>query len=99
NFLRLAVSDADHSVGIPHDDERREAETTAALDDLGDAVDRDDVFDELILVVAPTAAAFPALAARLATGRRPGRPGVRPGRPGGRRGSLRVVGRGGRFGS
>src|SRR5699024_6400303 len=57
NFLRLAVSHADHAVAVSDHDESREGDTTSALDDLRHAVDGHDVFDELVLVVAIGAAA------------------------------------------
>ena len=43
DFLGLAVSQADSAVAVADDDERGEREATTTLDDLGDAVDRDDV--------------------------------------------------------
>ena len=45
HLLGLAVADADRAVAVADDDERGEAEATTALDDLGDAVDRDDALD------------------------------------------------------
>src|SRR5581483_503421 len=47
HLARLAVADADAVDLVPHDDERREGEAPAALDDLGDAVDLDDALLEL----------------------------------------------------
>jgi len=38
DLVRLAVADADLAVLVADDDERREREATAALDDLGDAL-------------------------------------------------------------
>ena len=46
DLLGLAVADADRAVAVTDDDERGEAEAPATLDDLGDAVDRDDALDE-----------------------------------------------------
>jgi hypothetical protein len=46
HLLGLAVADAHGAVAVADDDERREAEATAALDDLGHAVDRHDALDE-----------------------------------------------------
>ena len=43
----LAETCADMAIAIPDYDERREAEATAALDDLGDAVDVDDAVFKL----------------------------------------------------
>ena len=57
NFLRLAVAHADHAVAVSDHDESREGEPTSTLDDLRHAVDRDDVFDELVLVVTVVATA------------------------------------------
>ena len=45
HLLGLAVADADDAVAVADDDERGEAEATTTLDDLGDAVDRDDALD------------------------------------------------------
>ena len=42
HFLRLADAEADHAVAVADDDQRAEAQVLAALDDLGDAVDRHD---------------------------------------------------------
>ena len=42
NFVGLAVTDADVAAAIAGDDERAEAEGSAALDDLGAAIDADD---------------------------------------------------------
>ena len=47
NFVRLAETGTDVTVLVADDDERREREPTAALDDLGDAIDVDDAVDEL----------------------------------------------------
>jgi hypothetical protein len=42
HFLGLAVPETDATIAIADHDQRGERETTAALDDLGDAVDVDD---------------------------------------------------------
>jgi hypothetical protein len=69
NLTRLAVADADETVAVAHDDERREAEAATALDDLRHAVDRDDALEELALLgVARTTVAAPAALATAATG-------------------------------
>ena len=47
HLVRLAETGADVTVLVTDDDERREREPTAALDDLRDAVDVDDAVDEL----------------------------------------------------
>jgi hypothetical protein len=47
DLARLAVADADAVDLVAHDDERREREAPAALDDLRDAVDLDDALLEL----------------------------------------------------
>ena len=47
NLVGLAEAGADVAALVAHDDERREREPAAALDDLGDAVDEDDAVDEL----------------------------------------------------
>src|SRR5450432_604079 len=50
NFLGLAVTDADAAVTVADDNQRGEAEAPTTLDDLGDAVDRDDALDVLRLL-------------------------------------------------
>jgi hypothetical protein len=45
DLLGLAVADADGAVTVADDHERGEGEAPAALDDFGDAVDRDDALD------------------------------------------------------
>ena len=45
-FLGLAVADADRTVTIANNDKCGEAEATTTLDDLGDAVDRDNALEE-----------------------------------------------------
>src|SRR5690606_30268163 len=64
NFLGLAVADADQTVAVADDHEGGEAEATTTLHDLGDAVDRDDAL-ELVLLgrVVPAVAATAAVAA------------------------------------
>src|SRR5213076_3101061 len=47
NLARLAVAEADAVDLVADDDERREREAAAALDDLRDAVDLDDTLLEL----------------------------------------------------
>ena len=47
NFLGLSVADADQSVAVSDDHQSGEAEATTTLDDLGNAVDRDNALDEL----------------------------------------------------
>jgi hypothetical protein len=45
HLLGLPVPDADRAVPVADDDQRGEAEPPATLDDLGDAVDRDDALE------------------------------------------------------
>ena len=62
HLARLAVAEADAPALVAHDDERREAEAAAALHHLGDAVDVDELVDELavaILAPIPVPAAIP----------------------------------------
>src|SRR5690554_7590071 len=47
NFVGLAVTDTDLSVGIADHDERAEAESTTAFDDLRDTINIDDVVDQI----------------------------------------------------
>src|SRR5690606_15441657 len=61
HLLRLAVADADGAVTVADDDERREAEATAALDDLRHAVDRDDALEEGALLGGVAAAVVAAV--------------------------------------
>ena len=58
----LAVAEADAALLVADDDERCEAEAPSALHDLGDAVDVDELVDELAVfaVTAAIAAAVPA---------------------------------------
>ena len=49
NFLGFAIANAYLAVLIASDDERREAETTAAFDDLGTTVDEDNFLEEFWL--------------------------------------------------
>ena len=49
DFVRLAGRDADPALAVAHRHQRVEREAPAALDDLGHAVDRDDVLDEVAL--------------------------------------------------
>src|SRR5690606_21842968 len=57
NFLGLAVADADLTVTVADDDQRGEAEPPATLDDLGDAVDRDDALEVRVLLLGRPATA------------------------------------------
>src|SRR5262249_7647400 len=50
HLVGLAETHADVPALVAHDDQRREAEAAAALDDLGHAVDVDDALLELFLV-------------------------------------------------
>jgi hypothetical protein len=64
DLLGLAVADADGALAVTDDDERGEGEPPAALDDLGDAVDRDDL---LLVRAALLLAAHRATAAAAST--------------------------------
>src|SRR6266571_1532866 len=59
HLIRLARRDADPALPVSHGDERVEPEAPAALDDLGDAVDRDHVLDEAVAFTLPLAAVAP----------------------------------------
>src|SRR6185437_3045403 len=69
HFARLTRAITDPALAVAHDDQRGKAEPPPALHDLGDAIDRDELLDELRLfavaslpaTVASTAA-FPASA-------------------------------------
>src|SRR4029453_9481989 len=65
NFLGLAVADTDGAVTVTDDDESGEAEATTTLDDLGDAVDRHDPLDVLVVLGVTALAAVTAAAAVL----------------------------------
>ena len=69
HLLGLAVADADGAVAVADHDERGEAEATAALDDLGDAVDRDDALDVRGLLGRAASAVVTTVAAVVATAR------------------------------
>ena len=64
HLARLAVAEADAALLVADDDQRRETEAPAALDDLGDAVDVDELVDELAVAlfaipIPISSAAFP----------------------------------------
>src|SRR5690606_31132332 len=63
HFARLAMAEADAALLVADDDERGEAETTAALHHLRDAIDVNELVDEfavaLFTVTAAIAAAVP----------------------------------------
>ena len=62
HFARLAVAEADAALLVADDDERGEAEARAALHHLGDAVDVDELVDELAVALFAVAAfAVPAV--------------------------------------
>src|SRR3989442_1876135 len=76
HLIGLAGGNADAPLAVAHGDERVEAESPAALDDLGDAVDRDDVLEDAVALAggavvatlpAPAAAAAAAAAATTTT--------------------------------
>src|SRR6185437_5664834 len=67
NFVRLAGREADPPLTITDCYECVEGETTSALDDLGDAIDRDDVLDEIAATLATLAAASTVTSATGAT--------------------------------
>src|SRR6267378_2076772 len=59
HLIGLAGRHADVALPVAHSHERVEAEPSAAFDDFGDAVDRDDVLDVAIAFPAAAAAASP----------------------------------------
>ena len=61
------VAEADPALAVAHDDQRREAETLAALHGLGDAVDVDELFDQLLAALFGIAATATTLAVATAT--------------------------------
>src|SRR5687767_6959383 len=69
HLVRLAGRDAYLALPIPDGDERVEREAPAALHDLRDAIDRDDVLDEVAAFALPTrtAASITATAAAVAS--------------------------------
>src|SRR6185369_3871814 len=70
NFAGLAMAEAGAALAVANDHERREAEALAALHRLGDAVDVDELLDQLLaaIVVAAAAATIAVPAAATATG-------------------------------
>ena len=50
HFAGLARAHADGAIAVAHNRERREGENTAALDDLGDAVDRNHLFTQAVVL-------------------------------------------------
>src|SRR5699024_5578141 len=65
NFFRLAVADTNGTVAVANNYKSGEAEPTSTLNYLGDAVDRDDAFD--VLVIATASVATTAVPAAIAT--------------------------------
>src|SRR5207249_3239163 len=63
HLVRLAGGDADAPLPVAHGDQRVEAETPAALHDLRDAVDGNDVLDEPVALALPLARVAPLPAA------------------------------------
>src|SRR5581483_6062464 len=53
HLARLAVAEADAALLVADDDQRGEAETPAALHDLGDAVDVNELVDKLAVALFP----------------------------------------------
>jgi hypothetical protein len=66
DLVGLAETNANLAFAVTHDEERAEAETATALDDLGASVDEDDFFEEIGFVLIATAAR-PAITAGSAT--------------------------------
>src|SRR5207245_4440236 len=66
HLVRLPRRDADLALPVAHGDERVEPEPPAALHDLRDTVDRDDVFDETVALALPLARVTPLAAAAAA---------------------------------
>ena len=65
NFARLAHAEAGVALLIAHHDQRRKAEILAALDDFGDAVDRDDLILQVRLALTSMAAGPPSVSLRI----------------------------------
>src|ERR1043165_2423860 len=63
NFVRLARRVADAALAIADGNERVEREAASALHDLGDAIDRDDVLDQVTAFAVPGIGTSTALAA------------------------------------
>src|SRR5574341_589337 len=80
HLVRLARRDADVPLPVAHRDERVETEAPAALDDLGDAVDRDHVLDVAVAFAGATVAALAlsATAAAASTAASPTPPAATP---------------------
>ncbi len=57
NFIRFPRREADLPLTVADSDKRVEREAPSALHDLGDAIDGDDVFDELVSTLAASAVA------------------------------------------
>src|SRR2546428_7465523 len=81
HFVGLAGRDPNPSLPVAHRDKRVEPEPSAALDDFGDAVDRDHVFEQAVafaLTLAPVAALAAPPAAAAATPAAPPAPPAPP---------------------
>ena len=100
HLARLAVAEAGPALAVADDDQSREAEALAALHRLGDAVDVDELLDQLLaafVVAAAAAAAIVATAAAAAVAAAaPPRPPRAPRSR--RRGSRRAASAGARLG-
>src|SRR6266852_3949335 len=71
-MARLAGAIADTALAVADDDARREAEAPAALHHLGDAIDADELFDEIaVLAIAALAVAVAPAPAAVAPARGP----------------------------
>jgi hypothetical protein len=62
HFVRLPGSKSDATLSVSNRDERVEGKATSALHDLGDAIDRDHVLDELAATITATTVAIAAFA-------------------------------------
>src|SRR5713226_5329062 len=72
HLARLAGAIADTALAVADDDDRREAEAPAALHHLGDAIDADELFDEIaVLAIAALAVAVAPAPAAVAPARGP----------------------------
>ena len=58
HFTRLAVAEADPAFEVTNDNERGKAEALTALDDLGDAIDVNELVDELARFAVAITSAF-----------------------------------------
>src|SRR4051794_39648370 len=91
HFARFAVTEAGAALAVADDHERREAEALAALHRLGDAIDVDELLDQLFATILVVAASTTVVAASTATATIATATATAPAAPAARATALRLV--------